>query len=319
MVYSILILIFTFSIYPINKSSQMFFRNPIILLIIFLSITACGKQLHAHKANVINDDTYEASLLVQSDSIKCIDDGVNSNGEVNGSNMVGLDYYFNCEWKEGRRWHYTWEDTTNSGFSELGNLFKQNGMRLSSISTAPSMEDLKKLSVYIIVDPDDTMDTPKPNYIDSVSIENIVKWVGDGGFLMLLANDSANCEFKHLNNLSEKFGIHFNQDCQNKVNGKNFEMGKFEELPGHQIFAGVKKIYLKEISTLKLINQAEQVLKRGESTIMGFSKFGKGFVFAVGDPWIYNEYIDNRRLPKDFENNTAAKNLVKWILGLSGR
>ena len=41
----------------------------------------------------------------------------------------------------------------------------------------------------------------------------------------------------------------------------------------------------------------------------GFGVIGKGMVFAVGDPWLYNEYIDTRRLPAGYENAQAGKNL----------
>jgi len=37
-------------------------------------------------------------------------------------------------------------------------------------------------------------------------------------------------------------------------------------------------------------------------------------VFAVGDPWFYNEYIDNEILPAEFENTKAANDLAKWLL-----
>jgi unsaturated rhamnogalacturonyl hydrolase len=49
--------------------------------------------------------------------------------------------------------------------------------------------------------------------------------------------------------------------------------------------------------------------------IIAVAKFGKGTVFAVGDPWLYNEYTDGRKLPADYENSQAAKDLVKWLLG----
>ncbi len=233
-----------------------------------------------------------------------------------GGKTVGLDYYFNNEWKDGKRWHYVWEDTTNSGFAELGKIFAGYGARITSIETAPTKESLQNCNLYIIVDPDTPQETKEPHYIDDASINTIVDWVKNGGVLALMANDSGNCEFKHLNNLSEKFGIRFNEDSENRVVGKNFEMGKFDSLPAHPLFAGVKKIYLKEISTLKLFDYAEGILKRGNQTIMAYTKFGKGYVFAVGDPWIYNEYIDNRKLPKEFENYQAAKNLASWLLGL---
>ena len=47
---------------------------------------------------------------------------------------------------------------------------------------------------------------------------------------------------------------------------------------------------------------------------MATSKYGKGFVFAVGDPWFYNEYIDHRKLPASFDNKLAAENLFRFLL-----
>jgi unsaturated rhamnogalacturonyl hydrolase len=116
-----------------------------------------------------------------------------------------------------------------------------------------------------------------------------------------------------LNNLAEKFGIHFNGDSENKVIGKNFDMGKIDSLPNHPIFTGVRQLYLKEISTMKLFNYAESILRRGNKSLMANVSYGKGFVFALGDPWFYNEYYDNRKLPVEFENYKAAKNLFLWL------
>ena len=71
---------------------------------------------------------------------------------------------------------------------------------------------------------------------------------------------------------------------------------------------------MKEVSTLKLSKDAASVLIAGQKVFMASSRFGKGFVFAAGDPWLYNEYIDNRKLPAEFNNFTAAKNLISWLL-----
>jgi uncharacterized oxidoreductase len=48
--------------------------------------------------------------------------------------------------------------------------------------------------------------------------------------------------------------------------------------------------------------------------ILGISKYGKGLVFAVGDPWLYNEYVDGRRIDTSFENFEASKDLASWLL-----
>ena len=47
---------------------------------------------------------------------------------------------------------------------------------------------------------------------------------------------------------------------------------------------------------------------------MAISKFGKGTVFAVGDPWIYNEYVVNDRLNPNYQNKQAAIELTDWLL-----
>jgi unsaturated rhamnogalacturonyl hydrolase len=129
-----------------------------------------------------------------------------------------------------------------------------------------------------------------------------------------MANDSGNCEFTNFNKLAGKFGIQFNEDRNNLVEGKKFEMGKFDNFPAHPLFNGVNKIYIKEISSLNLAGNAKPILERDGKIFMAGSKFGKGFVFAIGDPWLYNEYFDNRKLTSDFENYLAANNLVKWLL-----
>ena len=34
---------------------------------------------------------------------------------------------------------------------------------------------------------------------------------------------------------------------------------------------------------------------------------GKGYVFAIGDPWIYNEYIDHDRLPEVLKTESGGE------------
>jgi unsaturated rhamnogalacturonyl hydrolase len=94
-------------------------------------------------------------------------------------------------------------------------------------------------------------------------------------------------------------------------------MGKIDKFPDHQLFKGVKQIYIKELSTLKLSGNATPILFNDDGVIMALSKFGEGYVFSVGDPWLYNEYIDNRKLPEGFENFKAAKNLFVWLFSLN--
>jgi unsaturated rhamnogalacturonyl hydrolase len=73
-------------------------------------------------------------------------------------------------------------------------------------------------------------------------------------------------------------------------------------------------VHLKEICTINAKAPVQAVFKDKGDVIMAVAKVGKGTVFAVGDPWLYNEYIDGRKLPAMFENYKATEDLVQWLL-----
>jgi unsaturated rhamnogalacturonyl hydrolase len=144
----------------------------------------------------------------------------------------------------------------------------------------------------------------------------ISKWVKNGGVLLLMANDGPNCEFAHFNQLAQTFGFHFNPVTLNPVADKKWDMGAETGLPGHPVFNGVDKIYMKEVAPISLSRKAKAVLVdgNGKDVLMAETRFGKGYVLAVGDPWLYNEYIGHARLPVGFENIEAANNLCGYLL-----
>jgi hypothetical protein len=229
--------------------------------------------------------------------------------------VVGLDNWFNRETKAktGQPFHYLWTDTANSGYSRWGKIFTDKGAKITTLGK-PDPAVLKKINIYIIVDPDTTTETPNPNYINPEDITSIVKWVKAGGVLAVLANDGPNCEFTHLNKLMSEFGMTFNHVTLHPVTGKNFEIGASTNLPGHPLFKGVTKIYIKEVADINLNGNAKAILTEKGKVLMAENNFGKGYVFAIGDPWIYNEYIDHDRLPESFENRKAAENLCDLLL-----
>lgn len=238
---------------------------------------------------------------------------------VGEGKTVLLDTYYNNEWKKDAkgklvRFHYVWEDTANSGFSMLGALITQSGATIDSLCQAPTAEALKRASMYIIVDPDTPAETEQPHYVEQPAIAVIVDWVRNGGVLVLMENDKGNSEFEHFNKLSSQFGITFNENSLNRVVGTAYDTGKFDTFPDHPIFKGVRQIYMKEISTLKIEKPAEAILTGHGEVIIAHARVGKGAVLAVGDPWLYNEYITHRKLPEAFENDKAARNLFWWLL-----
>lgn len=234
---------------------------------------------------------------------------------------VVLDNFFNNEKRENKEtkalesWHYTWNDTTNGGFSLLGEIFRKQGAEISTLTAAPSKKDLKNANIYIIVDADIDKEAygGKANLIDARSIRNLVKWVEKGGVLVLMSNDKGNSEFENFNKLAQEFGIYFNEDSYNRVQKREFEQGKVMVPAGNEIFSE-QKLYMKEVATISVKNPAKELLSAEGRNIAAIAKVGKGTVFALGDPWCYNEYIDGKKLPADFTNYQGTEEWVKWLL-----
>ena len=227
---------------------------------------------------------------------------------------VGLDNWFNNEIDNtGHPFHYLWTDTTSNGYSRWGKIFQNRGANISTVKR-PTTSVLSKLDIYIIVDPDTTSENPSPNYIMPEDASTIGQWVKVGGVLIILANDAPNCEFMHLNKFSKMFGIVFNHVTLHHVIDNNWNMGAIASFPDHPLFKGVKKIYMKDIASLSLSDHAKPILSENGNIFMAENKYGKGLVIAIGDPWIYNEYIDHDKLPGDFDNRKAAENLTDYLL-----
>jgi len=269
---------------------------------------------YIHEKVVTNDPKGVGAFLLASDEMEMLPTLSLGKGKT-----VTLDYYFNHETRKDifgkpEQFHYIWEEKDNNGYSMFGNIFHKYGVQTSSLKTAPTSENLKNSSIYIIVDPDNEKESEHPNYINENDINSIYTWVKNGGVLLLFSNDSANVEFPHFNKLAARFGIQFNFDCINKETGRNFEMAKIDVDPGNKIFKNISKVYIKEYSSLSVKPPANTVLKEGNINVAAIAKVGKGAVFAVGDPWFYNEYTDGRKIPSDFQNYEAAEDLVKWAI-----
>ncbi|WP_369822691.1 glycoside hydrolase family 88 protein [Spirosoma sp. 209] len=237
---------------------------------------------------------------------------------------VGLDYYFNHEFRksdagpgapEREPFHYTWEDRMHSGFWLWGNTFRELGAKTVAVPVVPTAQSLKNVDVYIIVDPDTPKETAAPRYIQPTDSKAVEDWVRAGGVLVLMANDTANCEIPHFNELASRFGVRFGSELVNPVQGTQWEGGKLTIPAGGPIFSTTRTIYIKELSPLTLTRPAQSALTDAKGrVIMATAKVGKGTVFVVGDPWLYNEYTDGRRIPNEYQNFRAGKELATWLL-----
>ncbi len=262
---------------------------------------------------IVNDPKGMGAFLLASNEMEMVPTQI-----IGKKRTVLLDRYFNSEKRKDASgemvyWHYVWEERSHPGFAGLGHLFNKNGAKLASLNVAPTAANLAKSSVYVIVDPDHVKDNPNPNYVSQKDVNVIKEWVKGGGVLVMMANDSANCDLEHFNKLANAFGMTFTNKSRNMVKNDEFETGVV--IPNDtEVFKSPYKMYLKEVSVLDIKTPARALATKNNEVIIATAKYGKGTVFAVGDPWLYNEYLDGRKLPLEYPNFKAADDLVKWLL-----
>jgi unsaturated rhamnogalacturonyl hydrolase len=242
-----------------------------------------------------------------------------ANAKLGRGKTVLLDAWFNSQTRPDAfgqpvSFHYKWNDQSNSGFSLFGHIFNNFGAKTDVLSTEPTLVALKKAQVYVIVSPDIPVKNPKPHYMQAEDAAQIAAWVKVGGVLVILENDPANADLDHMNLLAEKFGIHYNNVLRNQVDGNKFEMGKVAIAGGGPIFQVPHTAYMKEICTISAKSPAVPALCDRGDILMATAKYGKGTVYATVDPWLYNEYTDGRKLPAEYDNYAAGKELARWIL-----
>ncbi len=216
--------------------------------------------------------------------------------------VVALDSFHNNESKMPD--HYQWDGVRQGGFSELGKVITGLGGELKTVRQKVTPAVLAGVKVFLIVDPDTPAETADPQYIMPDEIDALDAWVRGGGRLVLLGNDKGNAEFEHLNQLAKRFGIEFLEETYPKVKGKGILIAKGEG----GIFTDAPEVYLVEVAPLKVASGVDVVLADHGTPIMAMAHPGKGEVFALGDPWIYNEYIDHKN------NRAVATNLFRDLL-----
>ena len=232
--------------------------------------------------------------------------------------VVMIDAWFNSQQRmnaagKEEYFHYKWNDYSDSGFSIFGNIFASHGARLDTLYSAPIFERLKQAQYYIIVSPDIPVKNPHPNYAQAKDADEVEKWVKQGGVLILMENDPPNADIEHLNLIADRFGIHFNDVLSHHVIGNDFAAGQIAVTGDGPIFHSPHTLYMKDTCTLSLKNPAEVLLKDKGDIVMAAAKYGKGSVFAVVDPWLYNEYTDGRKKLPEQDNYAAGKELVQWL------
>ena len=232
---------------------------------------------------------------------------------------VLLDGWYNSQKRKNAagntvEFHYKWDDYSNSGFSLLGHLFRTYGVATETLYTAPTLDKLQGAQFYIVVSPDNAAKNPDPHYMTGHDARQIAAWVRRGGTLLLMENDPANADITHMDALADIFGLHFNNVLTHHVIGDDFAMGRIDLSQPAPPFTSPHILYMKDTCSLALSKGAVARLTYKGDILMGSAAYGKGFVFAVTDPWLYNEYTDGRKLPSEYDNLAAGREWVSWLL-----
>jgi hypothetical protein len=210
------------------------------------------------------------------------------------SPVVLLDAYHNNE----NQPHYRWEASYPGGYSEFGKMLKGIGATLRTAREPLTAQALTGAHCLILVDPDTPKEAAEPKYIAQNEIGAIRDWVRGGGRLVLFGNDPGNAEFERLNRLAHEFGLQFLETRH--TDASNASKLTIQIPSYHPVLAGGGAFYAVDVAPLEVKAANAQILiADGGAVLMALAPFGRGQVVALGDPWVYNEYIgarDNRRL-----------------------
>ncbi len=263
---------------------------------------------------VNNDPKGIGAFLLASTEMELAPEATSALGKT-----VLLDAWFNSQQRENAAgqeeyFHYKWNDYSNSGFSLFGHMFKSHGASLDTLYQAPTLIRLSHAQFYIIVSPDIPARNPHPHYVQPQDAKQVAEWVRRGGVLVLMENDPGNADIKHLNLIADRFGIHFDDVLKHHIIDDEFTPGYISVTRGGPVFYNSHTLYMKDTCGISLKSPAVPLLTDKEGIVMATAKYGKGIVFAVVDPWLYNEYTDHRKVRPVQDNFGGGKEFVDWLL-----
>jgi unsaturated rhamnogalacturonyl hydrolase len=241
------------------------------------------------------------------------------NAQLGRGRTVLVDGWFNSQQRAdafGQQvyFHYKWNTWDEPGYSLFGHIFRNFGAGTNELDAEPTSANLRNSQIYLIVSPDNADKNSHPHYANAEDATQIADWVRAGGVLMIMENDTSYADLDHFNVVSEKFGIHFNSVLRKHVIGANWDQGRIVIDGKGPIFHHPHTIFVKDVCTISVRGPAHAVLAEGGDIFMATAKFGKGTVYAMVDPWLYNEYTDGRKLPVTYDNFAAGNELVRWVL-----
>jgi len=210
--------------------------------------------------------------------------------------------------------HYKWDDQSNPGYSLWGHIFRNFGARTTTLYAEPAFDNLRQAQVFIVASPDNLDTNPQAHFPTAEDAAQIAKWVKAGGVFVIMENDPSLADQTHFDVISDKFGIHFNDVLRMHVVGSDHAMGQFQLDGNGPIFHHPLTVFVKDVCTISVKPPAVPVYTHDGDIFMAVARYGKGTVYAMVDPWFYNEYTNGLKLPAMYDNYGAGVELARWIL-----
>jgi Arc/MetJ-type ribon-helix-helix transcriptional regulator len=246
---------------------------------------------------------------------------------VNGKATIALDYS-----------HNNFLKIESSSFGEFTQFLFTSGYKLGKIESGfNSLNELKKYNTLIL-------STPKNINLQQIEIENLVKYVKEGGSIFIVSSTGGDISNNtNLNDLTRKFGFEFESDeIYDSVNYVNLQkrpiITKFKP---HVITEQVEKIVLSSSCSTKVLDfinddenvKIETILKAGlncwrkryngetwieedspKIPLMVVVEYFKGNVVGFGNISIFSslarEYGFNA-----FDNDILIANVLNFLIG----
>ena len=239
--------------------------------------------------------------------------------KLGGGKTVLLDAWYNSQTRKNAAgqtvlYHYKWDDYANSGYSIFGHMLREYGLKTETLTHAPTLADLNKTNIYLIVSPDNAQWNKNLHYMNEADATVIADWVRKGGMLVIMQNDPTHADIEHMNILADKFGMHFNNVQLNAETGNHFEMARIDAPADGQVFHSPHVLFMKEICTISPKPPSAAVWTWKGNVLLAEATYGKGVVVGLVDPWLYNEYTDGRKLPPPYDNFAGGKEYILWLL-----
>jgi unsaturated rhamnogalacturonyl hydrolase len=194
--------------------------------------------------------------------------------------------------------HYRWEGVYMGGYFDLHLMLERLGYETATLAAPFSAASLKGIDYLLVVDPDLPSEAKDPKYVTEDEAAAADAWVRLGGTLLLFTNDKGNAEFEHFNRFAKRFGVEFDPGPHQDEKGQIKLTLKTPA--GGKLLEGGLHFYAVQVAPLILTAKDRDVLLESNGKpMMALIRHGRGRVVALGDPWLYNEYIrsqDNYRL-----------------------